>query len=282
MEGSRFDRLARALGATRSRRVASALLGGIFVTPLLAREELDARKKKKKKKCAKKCKTGCCTGKRGKCIKPEKQSLTRCGSGGEICRSTGCAGTCPNCGCSETRPCSAGQCCDGQGTCGPCRVFISSVGTTGNLGGLTGADAFCQARATAAGLPGTYMAWLSDTTGSPSTRFTRATVPYVLVNGTTVAANWNALTSGTLAHNIDLSETGGPPGHTQAWTNTLPNGTAGGLNPAGHCENWTTSSAAPMPGGNTGIATSTAAIWTNFSNHQCSDDVRRLYCFQQR
>jgi hypothetical protein len=129
MEGSRFDRLARALGATRSRRVASALLGGIFVTPLLAREELDARKKKKKKKCAKKCKTGCCTGKRGKCIKPEKQSLTRCGSGGEICRSTGCAGTCPNCGCSETRPCSAGQCCDGQGTCGPCRVFISSVGS---------------------------------------------------------------------------------------------------------------------------------------------------------
>jgi hypothetical protein len=126
------------------------------------------------------------------------------------------------------------------------------------------------------------MAWLSDTTGSPSSRFTRATVPYVLMNGTTVAANWTALTSGTLAHAVDLSETGAAPGHDQAWTHTLPNGAAGGAYANGHCENWTSSSAAPTPAGNTGWATSTGQSWTLFSNHTCSDNFRRLYCFQQR
>jgi hypothetical protein len=283
MDGSQFDRLARTWGALRSRRAATALLGGLIAAPILAEADVDAKKKKKKKKpCAKKCPTGCCTGKRGKCIQPDQQSLTQCGTGGAICRSTGCGGTCPNCGCSANKPCPQGQCCDGKGTCGACRVFISSVGSTGSLGGLTGADAFCQSRATAADLPGAYMAWLSDTTGSPSTRFTKATVPYVLVNGTTVAANWTALTSGTLAHAIDLSETGGPPGHTQVWSHTLLDGTAGGFQPEGHCENWTSSSPAPTPGGNTGLSTATTDSWTRFSNHTCSDDFRRLYCFQQR
>src|SRR5207248_2675590 len=42
------------------------------------------------------------------------------------------------------------------------RVFVTSVMYDGNLGGLAGADAKCQARATAASLSGTYKAWLSD------------------------------------------------------------------------------------------------------------------------
>jgi hypothetical protein len=60
------------------------------------------------------------------------------------------------------------------------------------------------------------MAWLSDSTGSSSTRFTRATVPYKLVNGSTVASNWTALTSGTLAHAMDLTETGADASGIQA------------------------------------------------------------------
>jgi hypothetical protein len=35
----------------------------------------------------------------------------------------------------------------------------------------------------AAGLPGTYRAWISDITGSPSTRFTKSTIPYVRRDG---------------------------------------------------------------------------------------------------
>ncbi|MDQ2653143.1 MAG: DUF1554 domain-containing protein [Chloroflexota bacterium] len=283
MDGLRFDRLARTWGALRSRRAAGALLGGLLAAPLLTSEDSDAKKKKKKKKtCAKKCKTGCCTGKRGKCIQPAQQSLTQCGTGGAICSSTGCAGTCPNCGCSASKPCPAGECCDGKGTCGACLVFRSGTGHDGDFDGLSGADAFCQSLANAANLPGTYMAWLSDTTGSPSTRFTQATVPYKLVDGTTVAANWAALTSGTLAHEINVSETGGSPGHDQVWSHTLTDGTAGGVNALGHCENWTSSSAAPTPGGNTGLGTQTGQSWTRFSNHTCNENFRRLYCFQQR
>ena len=76
----------------------------------------------------------------------------------------------------------------------------------GNLGGLAGADAICQARAEAAGslaAPGTYLAWLSDAGGgvdppvSPSTRFIQASVPYRLVNGTIVAASWSDLVDGS-------------------------------------------------------------------------------------
>lgn len=280
MDGSRFDRLVLRFGRTSTRRTLTTLAAASAL-PTLGLRRSEARKKKKKK-CARKCATGCCTGKYGKCIQPAQQSLTQCGTDGAICRSTGCKGTCPNCGCSANTPCPTGQCCDGQGTCGACRVFFASTGHTGDFDGLTGADAFCQNLATAAGLFGTYMAWLSDTTDSPSTRFTRATVPYTLVNGTIVAANWTALTSGTLAHAIDRTESGESVGGIQAWTHTRADGTAGGVNPAGHCVNWTSSNGDPSPAGNTGIATATDASWTRFSNHTCSDDFRRIYCFQQR
>lgn len=60
------------------------------------------------------------------------------------------------------------------GDCQPARVaFVTSTAGTGNLslwtgaGGMTGlaaADAVCQARATAAGLTGTFVAWMSDST----------------------------------------------------------------------------------------------------------------------
>ena len=51
------------------------------------------------------------------------------------------------------------------------------------------------------------MAWLSDSTASPSSRFTHSSVPYVLPDGTTVVANdWADLTGGTLQHLINMDE----------------------------------------------------------------------------
>lgn len=46
------------------------------------------------------------------------------------------------------------------------KMFVTSVGYTGNLGGEKGADAKCQARADVAGLEGTYKAWLLDGTNA--------------------------------------------------------------------------------------------------------------------
>ena len=49
-------------------------------------------------------------------------------------------------------------------------VFVTSIEYDGNLGGLGGADAACQSRAAFAGLPGTYVAWLSTPTVSAHSR----------------------------------------------------------------------------------------------------------------
>ena len=122
-----------------------------------------------------------------------------CGAGG---------GTCQACG--EGEVCVGGAC---EPACNPCRVFVTSTTHDGNLGGLAGADAICQARAAAAGLPGTYLAWLSDGSASPATRFlTQSAGPYRLVNGTTIADDWADLTSGDLDAPINITETGDPPG----------------------------------------------------------------------
>ena len=108
MDGRRFDNLLRSL--TDSRR---SLLGGALagIAGLLGGASVGAKKHHKKKKpCKKKCKDGCCTGKHGKCIKPAQQSSTQCGTGGEICRSTGCGGG--GCGAGCDTCCANGECVD--------------------------------------------------------------------------------------------------------------------------------------------------------------------------
>ena len=64
------------------------------------------------------------------------------------------------------------------------------------------ADAFCQGLADAAGLPGIYRVWLSDSTGSPSTRFTRSTIPWIMPSGSNggiiLADNWTDLTDSSI------------------------------------------------------------------------------------
>jgi len=100
---------------------------------------------------------------------------------------------------------------------GPNRlIFATSVMFNGDLGGLLGADAECQALAVAAGLPGSYMAWLSTDTESPSTRMTQSTTPYVRPDGVQVAPDWAGLVDGSLDAPIDVTEVGGavPLGNT--------------------------------------------------------------------
>jgi hypothetical protein len=87
-------------------------------------------------------------------------------------------------------------------------IFVTSTVHTCALGGLTGADAICQARAQASSLPGTYKAWLADANGSPSTRMTHHLGLYQLVTGAAIAQGWGDLTDGNLANKIDRTETG--------------------------------------------------------------------------
>jgi len=156
------------------------------------------------------------------------------------------------------------------------RVFVTSTTNNGSLGGLTGADAKCQARADSVSLGGTWKSWLSDSQTSATTRISHSQMPYVLINGTEIAKDWNDLTDGTLEHSINVTElnttqSSGP------WANTSINGSACfATNPNASCSNWTSSSATGM----TGRATDTGQSWTCYDAPGCSES-HPIYCFEQ-
>jgi hypothetical protein len=120
------------------------------------------------------------------------------------------------------------------------RVFVTSNIYRGDLGGLLGADAKCQALADAAGLGGEFKAWLSAAGpgNSAADRLTHATGPYVRVDGVQVAANWTDLVDGLLSAPISIDEHGAPviSGTMGVWTGT---NTAGRLQaPNVICNDW--------------------------------------------
>ena len=148
------------------------------------------------------------------------------------------------------------------------QVFATSSNYTGNLGGISGADAKCASRAAAASLPGTYKAFVGDSTGSPNASFTRG-APYYLVDGTTrVAQGYYDLVDG-FENAISKDEFGGTFGGSAIWTGVNTNGTAH----TNHCSNWSTASSAV-----TGRAGQIGGLSTQ--NSSCSESFK-LFCFQQ-
>jgi len=130
------------------------------------------------------------------------------------------------------------------GSCaaGACRrVFVTSATTNGGFGGLAMGDLFSQSLADASGLGGAFKAWLSDRATDAAVRLSHATVPYRLVDGTLVANDWNDLIDGTLAHAIDLHETGARamPATPDVWTGT----TRTGRTTSTDCTGWSSASA---------------------------------------
>jgi len=161
------------------------------------------------------------------------------------------------------------------------RVFATSGRSNGAMGGLAGADAICQARASAGGLPGTFMAWLSTGSASPASRMTHGDGPYRLPNDAVVANDWGDLTDGTLRTPINVDESGnGVPGeyicmNAQLWSNTDAQGNRSGNN---SCNDWTSASAS----GAASTVTATDPTWTEPTCWpvQCSVGLA-IYCFQQ-
>jgi hypothetical protein len=154
------------------------------------------------------------------------------------------------------------------------KVFATSTGQNGNLGGIAGGDDLCAALAAEASLPGTYKAWLADSTGSPNTSFTRGAA-YYLVDGTTrVAQSYADLTDGTIENAISKNELGNTFGGAGVWTNVA----SGGGAQASHCQNW--SSASGSITGGTGQALNTNSGWTSQGTATCNSN-RLLFCFQQ-
>ncbi|MBI4078774.1 MAG: hypothetical protein HY429_00520 [Candidatus Levybacteria bacterium] len=164
------------------------------------------------------------------------------------------------------------------------RVFVTSTTYNGNLGGLTGADLKCQARADSAKLGGIWKAWLSSSTdGSPSTRFIKNTGPYKNVLGNVIANDWSDLTDQVLTSSLAANENGSLQNITEpwnVWTNTWTSGsiydTASNLT----CNNWTSDSSSIT--GRGGASWKTDVRWTasEISGQACNT-LKRLYCFEQ-
>jgi cysteine-rich repeat protein len=168
-------------------------------------------------------------------------------------------------------------------------VFVTSTMYDGNLGGLGGADKICNERAEEAGLPGTYMAWISTNKGSPATRFVKSKVSYVKPGGDQVADDWEDLVDGPLLSSISKDEFGGDSPTTGldmcgtkrlARTGTAADGTAAdGL---GRCNNFTSNGAKST--GTPGDTTEkTNDEWTSCgaAPWPSCDIEMPIYCFQQ-
>lgn len=155
------------------------------------------------------------------------------------------------------------------------RIFVTSTSYQGNLGGAAGADLACQGRAIAAGLGGTWKAWLSTSVSSPATSFTHTAAPYVRVDGTVIAADWTALTSGSLMTGVVLDEFGTYAGPSEVWTSTSTAGTYTG----GGCTDFTSNSSA-APYAYQGISDRNSSAWTTVYLNFC-DRWARLYCVEQ-
>jgi hypothetical protein len=173
------------------------------------------------------------------------------------------------------------------------RVFVTSVGHDGDFGGITGADAHCQTRANAAGLGGTWLAWLSgaSVSSSPSVRFNHSADAYVRLDGAVVADDWADLTDGAIANAINVDEFGATQTTGQIFSFTRIDGTPGLFGSATsdcyggdcHCNNWTTNAGqgTPTPGSAVARRGFTDDDWTDYSFGNFCNLVARLYCFEQ-
>jgi len=150
-------------------------------------------------------------------------------------------------------------------------VFVTSGDSTGNLGGLAGADATCTAAATGAGLTGTWTAWLSTSTTDASTRILDG--EYQLLDGTVVATSLADLTDGSLSAAINLDESMASAASGNAWTGTL----ATGLASTDTCSDWTDGTDASSTV--IGDTDNTNGGWTELASTNPCDFQRRLYCF---
>lgn len=238
------------------------------------------------------------------CLAPQcGDSITSAGEGcddGNLLDGDDCTAACQPSVCGDGVVASDEGCDDantaaGDG-CGPtCArdarfVFVSSTSyQAGALGGLAGADAICQNLAAAAGLPGTYRAWLSDGEAAPATRMTKSFgAPYILPAGPlgaglVVASDWVDLVDGDLQRPIQVDETGTPVqvgaecgiDPVVAWTGT--SATAGPADAT--CSGWKVSSSAGK--GAAGLLNNADISWTEGCPSISCANALHIYCVEQ-
>ncbi len=159
----------------------------------------------------------------------------------------------------------------------PNYIFVTSSLHDGNLGGLSGADSICKARAMAANLPGNYVAYLSSTgnTAIDAPKRVGSARAWIRVDGRPVMNTIDQMHGGTMVNPPSLTEGGMDVGTTQfpfVWTGTNAQGTLGAV-----CNTqvpWTAGGAEAFAG-NATLTTSQAVAATS---RGCPVVGQRLYC----
>jgi len=157
------------------------------------------------------------------------------------------------------------------------RAFVSSGATyTGNLGGISGADAICQGLANGASLGGNWKAFLSTST---TNAIDRSSYSGRIVNmrGQVLSENGWAGLMFYIPSRIFWDQTGTPlPSLSNEFVHT--GSTAFGTTwSTFNCSNWTSASTAL----NTvlGLPFSSTYEWISYTETNCSNP-RRLYCIE--
>jgi hypothetical protein len=158
-------------------------------------------------------------------------------------------------------------------------VFITTEEFLGDLGGIEGADAKCDAAAAASTLDRVrgrhYRAFIGDKTTPVGARMAHGTLPYIRTDGQRVQRSWDALMKLPLLTEISLSETGAAPATLAVWTGTKPDGLTGDW----YCSGWR-----PTEATDNGIVGSAGRLDTGWIGdtalpRNCSLKAH-LYCFE--
>lgn len=192
-------------------------------------------------------------------------------------------GDAPGCGDGVLQPpemCDDGNMDDDDGCSSLCLfeyqvVFISSTTMSGNLGGVQGGDAKCNALAKPQpALAGReFVAWVSSRGSPAKDRLGVSQLPYRLTTGTVVANNTLDLLDAALLAPINRDEKGAIA-NGSVWTGTKTDGTVNNDN----CTEWTLG--ALIADGMTGNGGSPSAAWTQNIVSTCNLPSR-IYCFQK-
>ena len=231
--------------------------------------------------------------------KPCLEQMT-CGAGG-------CQGGVAK-ACDDLNACSTDSCDAKTGACkhvvaAGCakyhRVFLTSATFDGNLGGIAGADAKCEAAAASASLGGSWQAWLSDHVTYPALTFPQLGASYRRLDGAVIATSWADLVDGSIASPINVDESGknvtaaSSNSNTtcsgnfrpKVHTGTYYNGNRYTTSSSRNCLAWksNTTSGSSSYGAGIGVAGVTNSQWSYACNtDRCYSTYRgHLYCFEK-
>ncbi|NUN04818.1 MAG: DUF1554 domain-containing protein [Bdellovibrio sp.] len=175
------------------------------------------------------------------------------------------------------------------------RAFITSTTYDGNLGGIAGADAKCQARANAASLGGTWKAIISDSTTNAQSRMKFRTKPVYDLAGRLLWNPAQGVTHSNDSYTMYIPSPFYSPGQTVVGAPTMASGlrttelggtatneTWSGSDPYGaavantHCTNWSTTAG----NGFVGRADTVTQTWIYYTTRSCATATLSLYCLE--